>query len=309
MPSDPADLLLSVLIVSYKTRALTCAAVDSLLHDAPPMTEVIVVDNASRDGTAETIAARFPGVRLLAQDQNLGFGRAVNLAAGQARGRYLLLLNPDTLVLAGAVSALLAFARDCPGARIWGGGTVYPDGRPNPMNCHRRITFWSALCYGLGLNTAFPNSALFNPEEMPHWDRGDRREVDIVTGCFLLIERVFWQRLGGFDPAYFMYGEEADLCLRARALGARPMVTPEARIVHHVGASQPDLARTLCQLQAARIRLITHHLPPWQRPLARAFVRMAPALRWLAGQATGRRADARRMAQVWRHRADWWHGY
>src|SRR5690606_35725860 len=118
------------------------------------------------------------------------------------------------------------------------------------------------FCVATGLSSLFRGSSLFNPEGYGGWKRDTVREVDIVSGCFFLIRRELWERLGGFDPAFFMYGEEADLCLRARKLGARPMVTPEATIVHYGGASERVRADKMVRLLQAKALLIRRHWGP-----------------------------------------------
>ncbi|KAB2846675.1 MAG: glycosyltransferase family 2 protein, partial [Hyphomicrobiaceae bacterium] len=229
----------SIIVVSYNTKSETLACLASVAKETPALAhELIVVDNNSPDGSAEAIAQACPGARLHALKDNLGFARANNLAALEARGEYLLLLNPDTVVLDRAIERLAAFAENTPGAGIWGGRTLFGNLKLDPTSAWRRMTPWSLFCRASGLSAALPRSRFFNSEEMPDWDRSSEREVDIVTGCFLLIRRELWQRLGGFDPVFFMYGEEADLCLRARQMGARPRITPTSTIIHLGGASE-----------------------------------------------------------------------
>ncbi len=278
--------------------------------------ETIVVDNASTDGSAEAIAEEFPEMDLLAETANHGFAGANNLAARRARGEYLLLLNPDTVVLNGAVDRLLAFARARPEALIWGGRTLYGDGSLNPASCWGRMTLWNLFCRASGLTGVFPRSELFNSEAYGGWDRGTERAVDIVTGCFLMIRRGTWEALGGFDPAFFMYGEEADLCLRARALGAAPRVTPEAEIVHYGGAADTVRADKMVRLLSGKISLIDRHFPAWRRPLARAPFQAWPLSRMIAtralGAVTGRedlRASAASWSEIWARRAEWRGGW
>ena len=238
---------------------------------------------------------------LLAETANHGFAGANNLAARRARGEYLLLLNPDTLVLDGAVDRLLAFARANPEAGIWGGRTLYGDRSLNPASCWGRMTLWNLFCRASGLTGVFPRSELFNSEAYGGWDRGTEREVDIVTGCFLMIRRETWEALGGFDPAFFMYGEEADLCLRARALGAAPRVTPEAEIVHYGGAADTVRADKMVRLLSGKISLIDRHFPAWQRPLARGLFQAWPLSRMIATRALGAvtgRASLARLGRV-----------
>lgn len=306
----------SILVVSFNTRDLTLDALRSAAAETRAAHEIIVVDNASADGSVAAIAAHRPAPHLIALGENVGFARANNVAARAARGDYLLLLNPDTVVLDGAIDKLLAFARANPAAGIWGGRTLFPDGSLNPSSCWRRMTIWNLFCRASGLTGVFPGSALFNGEAMAGWRRDTVREVDIVSGCFLLIRRDMWQRLGGFDATFFMYGEEADLCLRARRLGARPTITPEATIVHLGGASETTRAGKMVRLLAAKTTLIDRHSPPAARPLARALLKLWPFSRWLAlavaaGFSRNERAriGAATWREIWNRRDEWQGGF
>lgn len=313
-PGAPAEL--TVIVVSYNTRALTLACLSTLFATTrSTRAHVVVFDNASADGSAEAVARDFPQVELIASPENLGFARANNAAAAAARTEWLLLLNPDTELHAGAIDALLAFAKCRPGAGITGGRTVFPDGSLNIASCWGRITPWSSFCMATGLTAAFRGSALFNPEGMGSWARDSVREVDIVVGCFLMIRRSLWQELGGFDLKYFMYGEEADLCLRAKALGYRPAITPEAQIMHLVGAASGQRADKMRMVAKARATLIRDHWPGWQVPFGLAMMwlwaglrRAASAVRALSGEAR-HEAAAERWRAVWAARANWLAGY
>ncbi len=145
----------------------------------------------------------------------------ITLAAHHANGRYILLLNPDTVVLNGAIDKLVEFARLNPKARIWGGRTLFADGTLNPSSCWKRMTFWNQFCRATGLTGILLEYDLFNGEASAAGHRDNVRQVDIVSGCFFLIGRELWEALDGFDPDFFMYGEEADLCLRATGISAR----------------------------------------------------------------------------------------
>lgn len=303
------DPEISIIIVSFNTRAMTLDCLRSIADETKSAHEVIVIDNASKDGSAEAVAEAFPGVRLLAETQNHGFARANNIAARHARGGYILLLNPDTVVLDGAIDRLLAFAKARPEARIWGGRTLYGDGRLNPTCCWGKMTLWSVFCTTTGLSSAFQGSTLFNPEGYGGWQRDAEREVDIVCGAFLLIPRAFWEELGGFDLRYVMYGEEADLCLRARALGARPRITPEATIIHYVGASEQVRGSKIVMLLKAKILLIRDHFPAWQKAPATWLFRLWPLTRFGAATVLRRLEKAAGWKEVWTRRAEWWHGY
>jgi GT2 family glycosyltransferase len=314
-----ADPIVSILVISYNTRAMTLDCLASVVAETTVPYELIVVDNASPDGSAEAIAAAVPpessGVRLIASAENLGFARGNNVAAREARGRYVLLLNPDTLVLDHAVDRIVAFAGRTPAAGIWGGRTLHGDRTLNPGSVFGRVTLWSLFCRSTGLALIFRKSAFFNPEEMGTWDRGDERDVDVVQGSFFLIRRDLWEELGGFDPTFVMYGEEQDLCLRAWAVGARPRMTPEATIVHFHGASSRRAAREIMTLKA-QATLIRRHFPAWQRPLALFLLGAWPWSRMVSGDLIARLsgrarfAEAGRMwSEVWKARAEWRAGY
>ena len=307
----------SIIVVSYNTKAETLDCLASVAKETPSLPyELIVVDNNSPDGSAEAIAQACPGARLHALKDNLGFARANNFAAQEARGEYLLLLNPDTVVLDRAIEHLVAFAEGTPQAGIWGGRTLFGNLALDPTSAWRRMTAWSLFCRAAGLSGAFPKSRLLNGEEMPDWDRSSEREVDIVTGCFLLIRRDLWQKLGGFDPVFFMYGEEADLCLRAREVGARPRITPTSTIIHLGGVSERTRAGKMIKLLAAKVSLAKRYFSPLGLASARVSVRLWPLSRWIGNELllSLRPSDARRherdqWREVWLTRAKWRDGF
>lgn len=306
----------SVLVVSFNTRVMTLACLGSIAAETGLDHEVIVLDNASADGSAPAIAAEFPGVRLLAERVNHGFARANNIAAERATGEYLLLLNPDTLILERAIDKLLAFAAAQPQAKIWGGRTLYGDGSLNRTNCFQAMSLWNVFCRASGLASLSGNSRFFS-ETYGGRDMAGERAVDIVTGCFFLIPRRLWRDLKGFDPAYFMYGEEADLCLRARAgFGAAPMVTADAVITHFGGASEPVRADKVVRQYSAKITLILHHFGAFQRPLGLFLFRSIPFTRAgmmaVVAGLSRKQSHLRALAEwreVWERRAEWWNGF
>ena len=304
----------TVIVVSFNTREMTVECLRSIIAETHTASfEVIVVDNNSHDGSPEAIRREFPQFTLVALKENIGFARANNIAAARACGRRILLLNPDTLVLDGAIDRLMRFADETPSYQVWGGRTVYSDRTLNPKSCWRRITLWSLACSTLGLSRLFPNSAILNFEAYGGWERDTVRHVDIVTGCFFLIDRQLWQRLGGFDPAFFMYGEEADLCHRARQLGARPAITPTATIVHYVGASDTIFLEKRVKVLKGRMTLIRKHFNPLRYRIARVLQLSVPLTRWLGYRLLAvflsNRSDLDRLADdwqaIWRRRREW----
>ena len=301
--------VVSIVVVSYNTREMTLACLNSVFAETTGPFEVIVVDNASPDGSAEAIAEAFPQVRLLAETTNHWFAGGCNLGAAAARGEFILHLNPDTLVLDGAIDRLVDFARARPDARIWGGRTFDDERRPDPASCWGRMTLWRLFCRVAGLTALGRRTTLFNGEAYGGWDRSTERPVDIVSGCLFLMRRADWETMGGFDPTFLMYGEEADLCLRAAdALDARPRITPEARIIHYGGASDTVRADKMVRLLRAKAELIRRHFPTWQRGTGLALHAAWPLSRLIATSAA-RRPSAAIWREIWARRAEWQGGF
>lgn len=314
-PGRDQPVELSIVIISYNTKDLTLDALRSLFQHPPPVDfEVILLDNNSSDGSFEAIREAYPQIDSIHHQTNIGFAAGNNLAAERARGRRLLLLNPDTVTLEQSHAALWRFAENQSTRGIWGGRTLFPDLTLNPTSCWRRVTLWSLLCSAFGLTHLFPRSRLFNSEAYGDWKRDTIADVDIVTGCFLLIDTALWRRLGGFDPAFFMYAEEADLCARAIALGARPGITPEAEIVHMGGMSEATGVDKIVKTVRGRVTLMRKHWSPPAVAIGRALLLLWSGSRLLASRFISGRRDAPGAARekwslVWRRRAEWLAGY
>ena len=304
----------SIIVVSFNTKDQTLACLQSIFEQTQSLTfDVIVYDNASTDGSADAIARDFPQVNLIRGPENLGFGRANNAASNHASGEYILLLNPDTIVLDNAVKRLFDFAVATPDAKIWGGRTVNLDGTLNPTCVWRFPTNWSMLSQALGLHRVFPTVAFFNPEPYPKWDRDTVRDVDIVTGCFLLTTKAFWHTLGGFDEDFFMYSEEADLCYRTHKLGGRLVFTPAATIVHLDGATKQVASRKRCLLLAGRSEYIRKNWGPVSAALGRMILKLHVWVRLvgatLLARRSGQTASRSLWQEVWDQRRFWIKGF
>ncbi|MCK1267976.1 N-acetylglucosaminyl-diphospho-decaprenol L-rhamnosyltransferase [Bradyrhizobium sp. GM2.2] len=306
----------SIIVVTHNTREMTIECIRSILEQTTRVRyELIVFDSGSTDGSSEAIREHFPAVKLITSERDVGFGKANNIAAKGAQGRRLLLINPDTVVLDHAIDRLSEFADTTPECSIWGGRTVFADGSLNPASCWKFATLWSVFCWAVGLNL-LKGSMVFNPEGYPDWKRDCVRSVDIVSGCFFLIDGALWQDLGGFDPVFFMYAEEADLCIRARKLGARPKITPTATIVHYGGASYPRKSELRIHLLAGRVTLMDRHWSPLSRAIGRGLYLLMPLTRWLGYETAAAllrernyRANAREWHEVWGNRWRWVNGW
>lgn len=296
--------MLSVLIVTHGQQDLVRQCLDSVFRGTRVPSEVVVVDSGSQDGTAKMVAAEFPDAQLIEAGRNVGFASGVNLAARRARGSHLVLVNPDALVHEGALDNLLNFAQAHPHAGIYGGRTLQPDGSLDPRSCWGAMTLWSTLCFALGASTLFAGSRWLDPESLGPWARDTVRSVSVVSGCLMLVSREVWDQLGGFDERFWLYGEDVDLCLRARRVGWRPLVTPAAEITHFLGASSSSRADQIVRIFQAKLTLMMVHWSAPKRYLGRWLLLIGVALR--AHLAHER---CPHWTAAWRRRAEWLHPY
>jgi GT2 family glycosyltransferase len=211
------------------------------LDEAPggdPTTEAILIDNASTDASADRAARRFPWLRVIRNAANLGFGAANNVGFSQTRGRYVLVLNPDTRVTRAAVDTLVQFMKSHPQAGACGPKILEADARSVSPWCARRdprpldVFFEYAHLYRL-----FPRHRLFARYTLGDWDHACDREVDALSGACMLVRREVIEQVGGFDEQYFMYGEDLDWCRRMRQAGWQVWFVAAAAIRHWGGRS------------------------------------------------------------------------
>ena len=266
---------LDIIIVSYNTAEYTKRAIQSVYDETKQTAfNIIVVDNNSPDNSVDIIRDNFPEVVLIESQENLGFAGGVNLGAKVTTSDYILLLNPDTLILDGAIDKIMHFSMQKVDAKIWGGVTLNNDLSLNPNNARAKLSFKTLLFSALGLSKVFRSSCFFNHDNYGCWDRRSIREVDVITGCFFLTTRSLWDTLGGLDDTFFMYAEEADYCIRAIELGYQPIVTPDARIIHHGGVSEANFSGKMIKLLKVKAELITKHAEPWKQPILKKLLLM-----------------------------------
>jgi GT2 family glycosyltransferase len=230
-----------VLIVTYCNRATVDSCLASVRSSRGELA-VTVVDNASPDGTGDHVARRHPGVKLIRNRLNVGFGVAVNQGARHGDGDYLLLVNPDTDLDALAIDQLLTLADRFPQAGLYGGRAVDEAGELDPTTCRGRPTSWRAMAFGTGLAAGL--CIRLDSDSLRGWRRDDVRAVPVLTATFLLVDTQLWRQLGGFDEHFPLHGEDVDLCVRATGLGATPMFTPLARHRRRGSASSPPEGRS-----------------------------------------------------------------
>ena len=240
-PSEPLvrdGIDVSIVIVSWNTREILLNCIASIYKNTSNVTfEIIVVDNASDDGSVEAFRERYPDVRVIANDKNLGFAAANNRGIRVARGTYLLLLNPDTLVLSGVISNCFGYARAHPDVAAIGCQVLESETRIQRTG-FSFPTPWNLFLVESGLSRLFPKSKIFGKPELGWWDRTTERDVDVVSGMFMFIPMQAIKRVGSMDEDYFVYAEEADLCFRLRKAGWRCVFAPIGQIIHLEGGGK-----------------------------------------------------------------------
>ncbi len=260
-----------MIIVSWNTDELLrrcLASVGRFLSGVPH--EVLVVDNASRDGSADRAAVEFPHARLFRNSENLGFGRANNQAMAAARGEFFLLLNSDAELLDDGAARLLARVRARPEVGVAGLRILRTDGGVQ-ASARRFPTLGRVCAAGFWLNRVLPRPVTEDLLLGHYWDHHSEREADWVIGACMLVRREVFDETGGFDPSMFLYGEEVEWCHRIRKRGWKVLFSPVGSILHRDHQSADQLLRETGRVDrclAAEDALIAR----WQGPLAGALV-------------------------------------
>jgi len=263
----------SIIIVSWNTRYILCDCVASIYAQTRDIKfEVIVIDNASTDGSAEMVRTKFPQVVLVENSENRGFAAANNQGIAIARGQYVLLLNSDTLVLDQAIAKTVSFADAYPETAVIGCRVLNP-GKTLQPTCFMFPSILNMFLSSTYLYKLFPRNKFFGRERMTWWNRDDIKEVDVVTGCFMLIRQKAIQQVGIMDEQFFMYGEETDWCYRFKQAGWKVMFTPNSEIIHLGGQSTAQKSREMIvELRLSILKFIKKHRSPTQYVLACVLV-------------------------------------
>lgn len=229
---------LSVVILSYNTRDLLAQTLRTVEDAVEGLAaEVIVVDNASRDGSAEMVEEQFPAARVIRNQQNIGFAAGNNVALRQVEGRHVLLLNSDTVVRRDTLRCLTAFLDEHPEAGAAGCKILNPDGTLQ-LSCRRGFpTPMAAFCKMSGLSRLFPNSPRMARYNLTYLDPEKTHEVDALSGSCMMVRKEAMDQVGLLDEDYFFYGEDLDWCFRIREAGWRIYYVPATEIIHFKGES------------------------------------------------------------------------
>ncbi len=245
----------SIIIISFNTRDILRECLQSVERDAAAVRlEVLLVDNHSTDGSPEMVEAEFPHVRLIRSSVNLGFGAANNLALAEARGRYYVLLNSDAFLEPGALQLAIRHMDDTPECGLGGGRLIGRDGSPQP-SARMFHSLPRDLWVLTGLASRFPRSKLFGSLDRTWADATQPAPVDWVPGAFSILRPEAIGKVGVFDPAFFLYYEEVDLCLRIKQAGYAVWFWPDVVVVHVGGESSRQLKTLAFASKAAQVVL------------------------------------------------------
>jgi GT2 family glycosyltransferase len=229
---------ISIVIVNYNVKDFLYKCLTSVRNASQKLSvETIVVDNDSKDGSLEFLQPKFPEVQFIALKENIGFGRANNLGFEKAKGKYILILNPDTILEESTLDVMKEYMDKNPDTGISGCKVLNDDGTFQ-LACRRGFpTPWAALTKLTGLQSLFPKSKLFAQYNQTYRSQDETYEIDAVIGAFMFARRDVIERLNGFDPEFFMYGEDIDLCFRTKKLGYSVDYVHSTSIIHFKGES------------------------------------------------------------------------
>jgi GT2 family glycosyltransferase len=289
LETDRATMpVLSIIIVNFNAEKLILRCLQAVYETAGPLEcEVIVVDNASTDQSVQAVQQNYPQVKLIRNQENVGFAKANNQAAGVARGRYLLLLNSDAFVHAGTISTLVKYMVSNPDTGAASCRLVYEDGSLQ-RSCYSFPTPFTELWQTLWLDRLFPRSPIFGKFRMTYWNYDTHRDVDWVMGAVIILRREVVEQEGLFDEEYFMYSEEMDLCYRLKQAGWKVSFVPEATATHlWGGTSRQNKELAFIRLYKSRVLFFRKHYGPIMTVFYKLVLYLGSLVRVLGGTITG----------------------
>lgn len=270
---------LAVVVVNYNSGDFLPRCLASVYAAAQDLAlEMVVVDNASRDGSGKRVEAEHPAARILENPVNRGFAAAANQGIRATAAPFVLLLNPDAEITGGSLAGLLKVAGERPRTGAVGLLVRNPDGTIQPSA--RKVP---GLLESLGhafLGPAIPTNPFTRSYTMADWDRATEREVEWISGSAMLLRREAFEAVEGFDEGYFMYVEDVDLCTRLREAGWTVVFSPEVEVVHEIGASSRRMPKRMAVEHSRSIyRYFDRHVARGPVVLLKPLVRVALWLR------------------------------
>jgi len=266
--------VLSVVVLSWNTQELTLACMRALFAEQPRHSrEVIVVDNGSADGSADAIEQQFPQVRLLRNPDNRLYAEGNNQGAAMARGEFVVTLNSDTEVRAGALDMLVDYLREHDGYGAVAPRLSDPDGTVQHA-CQRFPNLWTALCFDSWFGSFWPGSRHVARYNMRDFDHLSSRDVDQPPGACCMLRTKEWRELGGFDEELALFYNDVDLCKRLAKGGRKIRYHAKAEVMHHRGASTRNFAKMLVIWHKNRLAYYRKHYGSFGAMWVRLCVRL-----------------------------------
>ncbi|MCU0415196.1 MAG: glycosyltransferase, partial [Ignavibacteriaceae bacterium] len=272
---------LSIIIVNYNVKEFLQNLLQSIEKASSKISkEIIVIDNASDDGSVEVIKEKFPSLKLIENKVNVGFGRANNQGLKIASGKFILFINPDCIVSEDTFDKMISFFISHPDCGLAGCKILNSDGTLQ-LACRRSFPGpWTSFTKVTGLSNLFPNSRIFARYNLTYLDENKTYEVDAVSGSFMMIRKEVYDKVGGFDEQFFMYGEDLDLCYRVQKAGFKVYYVHNTQIIHYKGEStkKSNLDETKLFYDAMHL-FVKKHLSSF--PIVEIILRSAIAFRKL----------------------------
>ena len=229
---------LSIVIVSYNTKNFLEICIESIKNTSKGFTyEIVVVDNASSDGSSEMIKENFKDVLLIANKENLGFSKANNLGVKKTNGRYVLFLNSDTEVYENTLNTMIKFMDKTKEAGAATCKLELPSGKIDDASHRGFPTPWNSFLHFSGISKALGNTKLFGGYNLGYLNLNETHEIDALAGAFMLVRREAGEQVGWWDEDYFFYGEDLDFCFMLKQKGWKIYYVPSVSILHHKGIS------------------------------------------------------------------------
>jgi len=253
-------ITLSNIIVSWNAKEYLDECLQSIDENAPHFKyETIVVDNASTDGAPDLVAEKYPHVHLIRNTENLGFAKANNIGIEKSEAKYVCLINSDAVVLKDCLDLMCRYMDEHPEIGVLGPKVLNRDGSLQPT-CREFPTFWKNICHAMALNKLFPKSSLFGGYTMMDWSHDTVREVDFLSGCFMMVRRSAIEQVGMLDDNFFFYAEDKDWCKRFWKAGWKVVYFPQAKAIHYLyGSSDKDPVKLYIQQTKANLQYYSKH--------------------------------------------------
>jgi len=251
---------ISIIIVSWNAKKYLKECLESLESEVSKYdSEIIVVDNASNDGSPELVSEYFKQVKLIRNELNLGFAKANNIGINNSSGKYLFLINSDIKIIKDCMKILIEYGEQNLEAGIIGPKILTSEGKIQ-RSCMGFPTLWNSLCRTLALDSLLPKSKIFCGQLLNYWDHNSIRNVDVINGCFWMVRREALNKVGLLDEDFFIYGEDIDWCKRFNTIGWKVVFFPGAKAIHYGGASSAnDPKKFFIEMQRANIKYWNKH--------------------------------------------------